>query len=98
MLEQHLVDRSAAFMGFSNHYNRHLQKCVVEVDIASSGSYASTYGRYFVDAFENSILMTCTTVTPRDRKLRSKFDCADADLVKIPPEQEDKKLKAIMSE
>ena len=96
--EQRLVDRSTGFMGFSNHYNRQLQKCVVEIDTASSGSYAATSSRTFVDAHENAILMTCRTVLPHDPKLETKFECQDADLVKIPPEQEDKKLKAIMSE
>jgi len=98
LLEQKVTDRSAALMGFSNHYNRRLQKCVVEVDTASSGPYAFISDRYFVDAYENAILMTCRTVTPRDQKSESKFQCHDAEFVTIPPDQEDKRLKAIMSE
>lgn len=98
LLEQRLLDSSVAFMGYSNHYNRRLEKCVVEVDTTSNGSYASSYSRYFVDAIENAILMSCATLHPHDRKSDSNFQCHDAYLVTIPPDQEDKRLKAIMTE
>jgi hypothetical protein len=99
MLEQRAITgRGFEFQGFSNHYNRKLQKCIVEVDTLSSGPHGYSSGRYFVDAYENTILMSCNAFTPHDPKSKSEFHCEDADLVRIPPEQEDKRLKALMTE
>jgi hypothetical protein len=82
MLEQHGITE---LIGFSNHYNRRLQKCVVEVDTAGNGSYASVAGRDFVDAYENVTLLNCVNVMPHDPKLKNEFHCEDADGVRIPP-------------
>lgn len=98
LAEQRAIDAGVVLMGFSNHYNRRMQKCVVEVDTTSSGSYATTSSRYFFDAYENALLLSCTTVMPHDRRISSEFHCEDADLARIPPDQEGKRLKAIMSE
>lgn len=98
LMEQRVIGASVAFIGSSNHYNRQLQKCIVEVDTLSSGSYASTSSRDYMDAYENTILMSCWTVQPHDRKKQYELQCQDADLVRIPQDEEDKRWKALMRE
>jgi hypothetical protein len=98
ILEQRIIDSHVILMGFSNHYNRRLQKCIVEIDTLLTGSHADASGRYFVDAYENTGLMNCTTITAIDHKSESQFECHDADLKRIPADQEDARVKALMGE
>ena len=81
--------------GGSNHYNRKLQKCFVEIDSAGTGN-TTVLGTYLVDAYEVMAVLSCTTMLPRSGE--SRRDCLDADSKKLEPEEADKRRKALMSE
>lgn len=80
-------------IGTSNHYNRRLQKCLVEIDRwEPDGGWSFT----IFDAFENSDLLTCF-IHPSRHGEEPEL-CLDSDNQHLDPDKADAQHKALMSE
>jgi len=74
--------------GVSNHYNRKLSKCIVDVQTAQTDGVTET----LMDAYEQSYLLYCFTTTKLGR-------CVDAlSNTSIDPAEADKRIDALLRE
>ena len=80
--------------GVSNHYNRKLNKCIVDVQTADSGGTAE----FVMDAYEQSSILWCMirfapkAATPMQRT------CMGSKNNFIDPDEADKQIDALMRE
>jgi hypothetical protein len=78
--------------GTSNHYNRKLGKCIVDVQTVDKNSTSET----ILDAYEQSSLFLCvTTFTPKAAS-RMQRTCLDSQSKPIDPAEADKQIETLM--
>lgn len=75
--------------GTSNHYNRKLGKCIVDVQTVDKNSTSET----LLDAYEQSTVILCiTTLTTR----AASRTCLDAKGKRLDPAEADKQIESLM--
>jgi hypothetical protein len=78
--------------GESNHYNRKLSKCIVDVQTADKNGTAE----FLLDAYEQSSIMWCmTSFTPKKTPPMQRT-CMDSQNKRIEPSEADKQIDALL--
>jgi hypothetical protein len=83
-----------AVSGESNHYNRKLGKCIVDVQTFDKNSTAE----FVLDAYEQSNIVWCMTrFTPKETPPMQRT-CMDSQTHRIDPSEADKQIDALLHE
>lgn len=78
--------------GSTNHYNRNLGKCIVDVQTADKNSTAE----FVLDAYEQANMLWCMTrFTPKESP-RMRRTCMDSQNKPIDPAEADKQIDALL--
>jgi hypothetical protein len=78
--------------GVSNHYNRKLSKCIVDVQTVDKGGTAE----FVLDAYEQSSILWCSTrFTPKAASAMQRI-CMDPQNKRVDPTEADKQIDALM--
>jgi hypothetical protein len=83
-----------AVSGSSNHYNRKLDKCIVDVQTVDKNSTAE----FVLDAYEQSNIVWCMTrFTPKESPPMQRT-CMDSQNKRIDASEADKQIEALLHE
>jgi hypothetical protein len=83
-----------AITGSTNHYNRKLGKCIVDVQTMEK----NTTVEYVLDAYEQSSILWCMTqFTPKASQSMQRT-CLDAQNKRIDPAEADKQIDGLLRE
>jgi hypothetical protein len=80
--------------GVSNHYNRKLSKCIVDVQTVDKNGTAE----FVMDAYEQSSILWCMTRFVRKGVPPMQRTCMDSKSNRIDPPEADKQIDALMRE
>jgi len=83
-----------AISGSTNHYNRKLGKCIVDVQTVDKNSTAE----FVLDAYEQSNIVWCMTrFTPKESPPMQRT-CMDSQTKRIDSSEADKQIEALLHE
>lgn len=80
--------------GVSNHYNRKLSKCIVDVQTVDRNGTAE----FVMDAYEQSSILWCTIRFAPKGASPMQRTCMDSQNNRIDPKEADKQIDALMRE
>jgi hypothetical protein len=80
--------------GSSNHYNRKLGNCIVDVQTADRNSTTE----FVLDAYQQSNIVTCVTLFVPKGTPPMNRTCVDSQGKRIDPSEADKQIDALMRE
>ena len=80
--------------GESNHYNRRLGKCIVDVQTVDKNGTAE----FVLDAYEQSSIVWCTTRFAPEEAPPMQRTCMDSQNKRIDPSDADKQIDGLLRE